>query len=178
MLLRCNIRCCISMLYFDVTFRCCISMLYFDVTFRCYISMLHFMLHFYTTFTGYRTLFCSCLHIFFCIRTRSVRKRIRRIFRSRFSSSSQTFPILWDLALRFLPFEFCVLPPHSFGYSIIHTSFLQDTPDYSGAAPDTPDYSSAAPDTPDYSGAAPVQEAIWIKNVEMRNFNHSIQEKS
>ncbi len=49
------------------------------------------MLHFYTTFTGYRTLFCSCLHIFFCIRTRSVRKRIRRIFRSRFSSSSQTF---------------------------------------------------------------------------------------
>ena len=157
MLLRCNIRCCISMLYFDVAFRCCISMLhfdaafrcyismlYFDVTFRCYISMLHFdavfrcyilcyismlhfMLHFYTTFTGYRTLFCSCLHIFFCIRTRSVRKRIRRIFRSRFSSSSQTFPILWDLALRFLPFEFCVLPPHSFGYSIIHTSFLQDT---------------------------------------------------
>ena len=145
------------------------------------------MLHFYTTFTGYRTLFCSCLHIFFCIRTRSVRKRIRRIFRSRFSSSSQTFPILWDLALRFLPFEFCVLPPHSFGYSIIHP--FCKTPKYSGAAPDTPDYSGAAPDTPrlfrcstrhppDYSGAAPVQEAIWIKNVEVRNFNHSIQEKS
>ena len=168
MLLRCNIRCCISMLHFDVTFRCCISMLHFDVAFRCCISMLHFMLHFYTTFTGYRTLFCSCLHIFFCIRTRSVRKRIRRIFRSRFSSSSQTFPILWDLALRFLPFEFCVLPPHSCGYSIIHTSFLQDT----GI------FRCCTRHPPDYSGAAPVQEAIWIKNVEVRNFNHSIQEKN
>ena len=169
------------MLHFDVTFyvtfRCYISMLYFDVTFRCYISMLHFMLHFYTTFTGYRTLFCSCLHIFFCIRTRSVRKRIRRIFRSRFSSSSQTFPILWDLALRFLPFEFCVLPPHSFGYSIIHTSFLQDTEIFR-CCTRHPRLFRCCTRPPDYSGVAPVQEAIWIKNVEMRNFNHSIQEKS
>ena len=162
------------MLHFDAAFRCCISMLHFDAIFRCYILCYISILHSPVTELCFAVacIFSSVYAPGLCGNASA------ESFDHVSPRHPEFFPSPQDQALRFLPFEFCVLPPHSFGYSIIHTTFLQDTPDYSGAAPDTPDYSSAAPDTPDYSGAAPVQEAIWIKNVEMRNFNHSIQEKS
>ena len=82
------------------------------------------MLHFYTTFTGYRTLFCSCLHIFFCIRTRSVRKRIRRIFRSRSSSSSQVYSVHPGPGAKVLTFR-VLCPPNLHSCLILSYRFLK-----------------------------------------------------